>query len=102
MRRLRRGVLDLAWYTLEPTSTLVGHSISTSAVRRETGVPIVALLREDVVVHNPGPETLLCAGDQIGVLGTTPQRAAFAELLLAPPGTSQSSAPRLAGLPSAD
>jgi CPA2 family monovalent cation:H+ antiporter-2 len=102
MRRLRRGVLDLAWYTLGPGSPLVGQSISTSAIRRETGVSIVALLREDAVVHNPDPETLLCAGDQIAVLGTTPQRAAFAELLIAEPETGLSSAPRLLGSPSAD
>ncbi len=102
MRRLRRGVLDLAWYTLDPASPLVGQSISTSAVRQATGVSIVALLREDAVINNPPPETLLCAGDQLAVLGTTPQRAAFAEQLTLLTDAQHTATPSLVGIPSAD
>src|SRR5690606_16664720 len=57
LRQLRRAALDLACYTLEPTSPLVGQSIGASDVRRQTGVSIVALLREGAVIHNPAPET---------------------------------------------
>ena len=102
LRRLRRGVLDLAWYTLDPASPLAGQSISGSAVRRRVGVSIVALLRGDAVVHNPAPETELRAGDQIAVLGTAPQRAAFAAMLTPPAEVEPSAAPALAGAPAAD
>ncbi len=95
LRRLRRGALDLAWYTLDPTSPLVGQSIVASDVRRQTGVSIVALLREDTIIHNPAPETQLCAADQIAVLGTAPQRAAFVELLTLLPGGGRSMASSL-------
>jgi CPA2 family monovalent cation:H+ antiporter-2 len=95
LRQLRRGALDLAWYTLDPTSPLVGQSIGARDVRRQTGVSIVALLREDTIIHNPAPETQLCAADQIAVLGTAPQRAAFVELLTLLPdgGRSMASGP---------
>jgi monovalent cation:H+ antiporter-2, CPA2 family len=81
LRRLRRGVLDLAWYRIDLHSALAGQSISSSAIRQQTGVSIVALVRDDAVVHNPVPETVLRSGDQIAVLGTAPQRAAFVALL---------------------
>jgi CPA2 family monovalent cation:H+ antiporter-2 len=84
LRRLRRGVLDLAWYTIDPRSALADQSIRASAVRRQTGVSIVALVHQDAVIHNPTPETVLRVDDQIAVLGTASQRAAFVALL-APP-----------------
>ncbi len=79
LRRLRhaRRSLEIVWYTLGEHSPLAGKSIGASAIRKRTGVSVVALLRGDRVVSNPGPETVLEAGDQIAVLATPAQRLVF-------------------------
>jgi monovalent cation:H+ antiporter-2, CPA2 family len=40
-------------------------------------VSILAVVRGDEVIPNPGPELVLEAGDAVGVLGTPEQRSAF-------------------------
>lgn len=79
LRRLRRArrSLEIAWYGLAEDSPLAGKSIGASAIRKRTGVSVVALLRDAGVVSNPGPETVLKTGDQIAVLATPAQRAVF-------------------------
>jgi K+/H+ antiporter YhaU regulatory subunit KhtT len=42
---------------------------------------VVAILRGDAVVRNPGPEYVLEAGDRLGVIGTPAQRRRFGALL---------------------
>lgn len=81
LRQLRHGILDLAWYTIDATSPLAGRTIRASAVRQRAGVSIVALLRDKTVVHNLDPDMLLLVDDQLAVLGTAEQRAAFVALL---------------------
>jgi uncharacterized protein with PhoU and TrkA domain len=46
-------------------------------VRSETGVSILAVVRGEEVIPNPGADLALQAGDALGVLGTQEQRAAF-------------------------
>jgi len=46
-------------------------------VRSETGASILAVVRGDEVIPNPGADLALEAGDAVGVLGTPQQRAAF-------------------------
>lgn len=79
LRRLRqvRRSLEITWYTLPDDSPLVGKSIGANAIRKRTGVSVVAILRGDQVIHNPGPETVLAPGDQIAVLATPSQGEAF-------------------------
>jgi CPA2 family monovalent cation:H+ antiporter-2 len=99
MQRLRRGVLDLAVYALDPESPLASRSIGASAVRKITGASIIAVIRGDAVIQNPPPETLLCAGDQLAVLGTGAQRAAFAALLSPPAAAAPAAAPGIVEAP---
>ncbi|MCX7790816.1 MAG: cation:proton antiporter [Chloroflexaceae bacterium] len=80
LRRMRRS-LDIVWYALPPDSPLAGKSIGASAIRKRTGVSVVAILRGDRVIANPDPETVLEAGDQIAILATPPQRALFQQWL---------------------
>lgn len=80
LRQFRHTLFDLTWYTLDAASPLANQSIRASAVRRRTGVSIVALLREEHVFQNLDPDMQLLAGDQLAVLGTAEQRAAFAVL----------------------
>jgi monovalent cation:H+ antiporter-2, CPA2 family len=56
---------------------LLGHTIGDLGVRSETGVSILAVVRGDEVIPNPGADLALEAGDAVGVLGTPEQRAAF-------------------------
>ena len=56
---------------------LLGQTIGDLGVRSETGVSILAVVRGDEVIPNPGADLALQAGDALGVLGTQEQRAAF-------------------------
>ena len=86
LSRLRhaRQTLEIEWFTLGADAPLVGHSIGSAAIRRQTGALIVSLIRADTIQHNPEPDLVLAAGDSLALLGTPEQRAAFRELL-APP-----------------
>jgi K+:H+ antiporter len=80
LRRARRA-LEIEWFTLPADAILLGQRIDEAALRQRTGASIVAILRDEGLVSNPGPDTILEAGDTIGVLGTTSQRDAFGALL---------------------
>jgi CPA2 family monovalent cation:H+ antiporter-2 len=56
---------------------LLGRTIGDLAVRSETGASVLAVVRGDEVIPNPGADLRLEAGDAVGVLGTSEQRAAF-------------------------
>jgi CPA2 family monovalent cation:H+ antiporter-2 len=56
---------------------LLGHTIGDLGVRSATGASILAVVRGDEVIPNPGADLALQAGDAVGVLGTPQQRAAF-------------------------
>jgi CPA2 family monovalent cation:H+ antiporter-2 len=56
---------------------LLGHTIGDLGVRSETGASILAVVRGEEVIPNPGADLVLEAGDAVGVLGTPEQRAAF-------------------------
>ena len=89
LHALRHGVLDLSWYILDKPSPLINQSIRTSNIRQQTGVSIVALLRNNSLIRNPAPDTRLHEGDQIAVLGSDAHRAAFELLLSDVPETSE-------------
>jgi CPA2 family monovalent cation:H+ antiporter-2 len=60
-----------------PQHGLLGRTIGDLGVRSETGASILAVVRGDEVIPNPGANLALQAGDAVGVLGTPQQRAAF-------------------------
>jgi CPA2 family monovalent cation:H+ antiporter-2 len=61
-------LLDLNWMTVCENSPLTGHSIRELQIRKQTGVSIVAVLREDTLFPNPDPDFRFSANDLIGVL----------------------------------
>jgi CPA2 family monovalent cation:H+ antiporter-2 len=75
--RRARHALDIEWMTLPPEAPIVGQPIGASGIRERTGALIAALLRDETVVGNPGPEEVLSAGQSIAIVGTPEQRAAF-------------------------
>jgi monovalent cation:H+ antiporter-2, CPA2 family len=79
--RRARHALDIEWMTLPPDAPIVGRSIGSSGIRERTGASIAALLHNEIVVSNPGPEEVLSAGQSIAIVGTAEQRAAFRSVL---------------------
>jgi CPA2 family monovalent cation:H+ antiporter-2 len=79
LRRASREI-ETEWVRLPEADTVVGKSIGELRIRSSTGASIVAVVRGEEVVPNPGPEVALQAGDLVGVLGTPDQRAAFRAL----------------------
>ena len=84
LSRLRRAseMIETDWIELPEDSPLAGKKIGDIEVRSRTGASIVAIVREESVIANPGPEVAIAPGDTVGVLGTPDQRAALRDLAL--------------------
>jgi CPA2 family monovalent cation:H+ antiporter-2 len=80
---LRRAseMIEAEWLTVPEESPLAGRKIGALKVRTTTGASIVALVRGEEVIANPGPDSSLIPGDLISVLGTPDQRATFLALM---------------------
>jgi CPA2 family monovalent cation:H+ antiporter-2 len=79
LRRASREI-ETEWIRLPEGDTVVGKTIGDLGIRSSTGASIVAIVRGEEVMPNPGPEVALRTGDLVGVLGTPAQRAAFRAL----------------------
>jgi K+/H+ antiporter YhaU regulatory subunit KhtT len=75
-------MIETDWIELPEYSPLTGKTIGELEVRARTGASIVAIVREETVIANPGPEVTIAPGDTVGVLGTPDQRAALRDLVL--------------------
>jgi len=84
--QLRRAsqLIETEWVSVPEGSPLAGSTIGELGVRGRTGASIVALVRGEDVITNPGPGERLCPGDMLAVLGTPDQRASFVELARSP------------------
>ncbi len=84
LRALRQSAsaTGLGWMTIEAGSTLDGKTIGENHIRWRTGATIVAIERDSAMIANPGPETLLQAGDRLAVWGTLEQRQAVHALCM--------------------
>ena len=80
--RRRARLIEVEWIPIPEGSPLAGRSIGECRVRQRTGASVVAVLRADSVLANPGPRLVLRPGDTVGVIGTADQRAAFRQLAL--------------------
>jgi monovalent cation:H+ antiporter-2, CPA2 family len=76
--------IETEWVRLPEGDTVAGKTIGDLQIRSSTGASIVAVVRGEEVIPNPGPEIALRAGDLVGVLGTPGQRAAFRALTNGP------------------
>lgn len=73
-------LLQTEWFRLPPDSPLAGRSIGDVRVREVTGASVVAIVRDETVIPNPGPTVVFQKGDTVGIMGTAEQRAAFERL----------------------
>lgn len=82
LSRLRRTarMIETEWVRLSEDSVMIGKTIGDLRIRSSMGASIVAIMRDDEMLPNPGPETVFEAGDVVGALGTPDQRAAFLTL----------------------
>lgn len=80
---LRQEIDGLAidWLPISPHSPYAGKTIGDTELRTRTGVSIVALVRGEVPLPAPGPETTLLADDTAVVVGTAEGINAAAKLL---------------------
>jgi TrkA domain protein len=62
--------LAIDWLTVEPDSPFVSQSIGQGMFRTNTGVSIVAVIRQSETVPSPGPEFVFEAGDVAVAVGT--------------------------------
>jgi TrkA domain protein len=77
---LSEGTL-LEWYGVDGSSPLVGETLESAHVGRETGVTVVAIQRGQDVLSAPGSQTEIRAGDTLVVVGNRESCDAF-ELML--------------------
>jgi CPA2 family monovalent cation:H+ antiporter-2 len=84
LSRIRRAtqMIETEWIEVPEDSPLDGQEIGALQIRARTGASIVAVVRGEEVIANPGPEVALASGDAVSVLGTAGQRAALRNLAL--------------------
>lgn len=73
--------LQHRWYTLQPSSALVGNSLAKVNIRRLTGTTIMAIERNRQRHRYPTGEFQLAGGDRLLVVGNSEEHAAFTQLL---------------------
>lgn len=73
-------LLDVEWFALPESSSLVGCTLEVCRVRGRTGASVVGVLRNGDFTPNPTPNYLFHAGDWVAVMGNGEQLAAFAQL----------------------
>lgn len=73
-------LFQLTWITISPNSPLVGMTLEQSDIRKETGVTVAGILRENRLISNPGPDFILALNDQVGVIGERNQLQGFCDV----------------------
>ncbi len=80
LKSVSRG-LDLRWFNIPEDSHFIGNSIGRLHVRRETGISIVAIIRDDQFFPNPETDFVFQNIDLIGVIGEYRQLEKFKNYL---------------------
>jgi K+/H+ antiporter YhaU regulatory subunit KhtT len=77
-------LIDLNWVTIAEASPVIGRSIRELRIRKETGVSVVAILRDGSLLMNPDPDFQFQRDDLIGVVSEPPQLDRFLEMTASP------------------
>lgn len=81
---------ELRTVTVAVASRASGRSIKDLALRSQTGATVIAVRRGADTRLNPGPETVLAAGDEVLLFGDAAQLEAGERLMSEKlPGSSQ-------------
>lgn len=76
-------LFDFTWLDVRPGSTLDGRTLAELALRRRTGVSVVGILRDGILLPSPGPDDVLQAGDLLAIVGRPEQRRTVQTMALA-------------------
>lgn len=74
-------MVEVERLALPEGSPAAGRTVGELEVRRKTGSAIIAVIRGDELVANPGADFRLLAGDDLTVVGDSRQRHRFRQLL---------------------
>jgi CPA2 family monovalent cation:H+ antiporter-2 len=74
--------LALSWHAVADDSPLVAKTLGDGVIGMASGVLVVGILRNGVLMMNPTAHEVLQSGDMLAVCGTSDQRRAFARLIL--------------------
>lgn len=78
------NLIDLNWVTITEDSPVIGRSIRELRIRKQTGVSVVAVLRDGSLLMNPDPDFEFQQKDLVGVVSEPPQLDRFLELTASP------------------
>ncbi|MHB1418137.1 MAG: potassium channel family protein [Bacillota bacterium] len=71
---------ELEEVTIPHNSPLAGNSLKESRIKQEAGVMVVAIKRDDTMLHFPGADEILRPGDLLVTIGTRKQLEEFEKL----------------------
>lgn len=74
--------LRIEWYKVEPSNDGVNRSIGELNVRQKTGASIIAAIKENETIINPGPEFVIEPGVTIVIAGKAKNIKLLKEILL--------------------
>src|SRR5262249_23796495 len=83
---LALGELQIEWVPVPDTSTAIGRTLADCRFRAQSGVTVIAILREPEPVSGAQPEDVVLRGDTLVAVGKAGQFAAFRRLLADGPG----------------
>ncbi|ABO50047.1 potassium/proton antiporter regulatory subunit, CPA2 family [Desulforamulus reducens MI-1] len=70
------------WYKVESGAKAIGKTIVELQIRKKTGAMIIAIIKKDEKIINPGPNQVIAEGATLVVIGERKQVKACKELLL--------------------
>ena len=78
---LALGELLIEWVAVPDTSPAIGHTLAECRLRAQTGVTVIAILREPEPVSGAQPDDFIQQGDTLVAVGKAGQFAQFRRLL---------------------
>jgi TrkA domain protein len=78
---LALGELHIEWVPVPDTSPAIGRTLADAKFRAQTGVTIIAILREPEPVSGAQPHDVIQQGDTLVAVGKAGQFSAFRRLL---------------------
>jgi len=74
---LLMGKLSIEWVTVEKNCSLISKSILQSQIRKQTGVTVIAIIRNNDTIINPSPDEIIQEKDTLVVVGNREQTKFF-------------------------
>jgi len=78
--------VEVVWEAVPAGSPLDGGTAAELAIRSRTGLSVVGVLRDGVMLANPGADMTLQAGDLLALIGGPREQRCFREHFLTPDG----------------